>query len=285
MKYLIVKASPGFGDRMQSLIGAVRFALDHKLIIYVDWTDSVWSHSGETFYTYFNLVNMPTIKSLDEIPCECSIFPTQWTGKLKNKLTSEFYKEHSGKLDIAFNKVYNEDVIVYISNGWRKIFRDISFFMNVFRVVDPRILTEVRNRKKTYELSKKVGIHLRGTDRFPTVESKQRKMKELNLQLLQYGLLNGLNCVTVTDDVEFTALWKARYPNFIILTNNKSISKKAVHLMSKDELQITKDEANVNLLIDLFTLSHCKRIISTHSDSRFTAIAKQFSPYISQLFN
>jgi hypothetical protein len=44
MKYLVVKGWLGFGDRLETLKMAVKFALDHKLQIYVDWSDEMWSH-------------------------------------------------------------------------------------------------------------------------------------------------------------------------------------------------------------------------------------------------
>ena len=60
MKYLVVKGWLGFGDRLESLKMAVRYALDNNLKIYVDWNDEMWTHGIENFYTYFKLVNMQT---------------------------------------------------------------------------------------------------------------------------------------------------------------------------------------------------------------------------------
>jgi hypothetical protein len=59
MKILLVKSLPGFGDRMETLAMCVHFANEHKLQIYVDWTDPVWS---EGFYKYFSLTNSLPVK-------------------------------------------------------------------------------------------------------------------------------------------------------------------------------------------------------------------------------
>ena len=78
MKYLIVKGFMGFGDRLESLKMAVAYALKHNLQIYVDWRDPLWSHGDNDFYTYFKLVNMRVLKSLNDIPADASYYPPFW---------------------------------------------------------------------------------------------------------------------------------------------------------------------------------------------------------------
>ena len=75
MKYLVVKGWLGFGDRLESLKMGVKFALENNLQIYVDWTDRFIRDKDESFYTYFNFVNMPTLKSLDDIPADATVYP------------------------------------------------------------------------------------------------------------------------------------------------------------------------------------------------------------------
>ena len=114
MKYLVVKGWLGFGDRMESLQMAVKFALYYKLQIYVDWRDSMWTHGDEDFYTYFKLVNIPVLNSLSDIPEDATVFPPFWKDKLNQQLSNEFFNEHM-KEDMhigVLNKVYSADVIV-----------------------------------------------------------------------------------------------------------------------------------------------------------------------------
>jgi hypothetical protein len=51
MKYLLVKAWMGFGDRLEALKMCVKYAQDYNRAILIDWSDSIWSHGNETFYT------------------------------------------------------------------------------------------------------------------------------------------------------------------------------------------------------------------------------------------
>jgi hypothetical protein len=90
MKYLVVKGWLGFGDRMESLQMAVKFALYHKLQIYVDWRDPGWSHGSEDFYTYFKLVNMPVLNSLSDIPEDATYYPAFWKNNLDKHVTFDF---------------------------------------------------------------------------------------------------------------------------------------------------------------------------------------------------
>ena len=53
----------------------------------IDWSDSIFSHSGESFYTYFDL-KMPTFK-LEDLSPELTVFPEYWKGKLDVTLTAE----------------------------------------------------------------------------------------------------------------------------------------------------------------------------------------------------
>ena len=70
MKYLVVKGWVGFGDRLESLKMCVKYALDYNLQIHVDWSDSIWSHNGESFYSYFSLQNIPVLNDQVFLPTD-----------------------------------------------------------------------------------------------------------------------------------------------------------------------------------------------------------------------
>ena len=87
MKYLVVKAVIGFGDRLESLKMYVEYALKNDLIVHIDWRDSIWSHNNETFYKYFQLNDLKQVLSIDEIPKDLRIFPNFWKDNLDTILT------------------------------------------------------------------------------------------------------------------------------------------------------------------------------------------------------
>jgi hypothetical protein len=283
MKYLVVKAIIGFGDRMESLKMYIEYALKNNLIVHIDWKDSIWCHENETFYKYFQLTDLKQVLTIDEIPKDLRIFPTFWQDKLDTILTDSIIRTNFKEIEL--NKLegnYDCDILVVSSYGIRTIYYDYSFFYNRFKVIDSRISQEVLQRQTTYNLQDKWGIHLRGSDRAKSYNYKLKRFMELNIKLVHNGMLNGQKCIAVSDDPDYIKLWKSRYPNFEILSSGTK-SSKATHLLTKDELVETKDEMNINLLIDFFTLSSCKKVFSTNLDSRFALEAQRTKPHINKI--
>ncbi len=282
MKYLVVKGWLGFGDRLESLKMAVKYALDHNLQIYVDWSDEMWSHGNENFYTYFKLVNMPVLNSLDDIPADATVYPPYWKDRLKDKLTIDMINNKDLKLDLGYlTSPYSEDVVVFSSIGMRILYPDSAFFANVFRVVDPRILSKVRERRSKYPVEQSWGIHIRGTDRLQP-RKRMLSIQSMVTLMTSYGGMNGVKMTVVSDDKENAEIWKRYYPQSF-LVSELSIQQDSVagnHNLSKEKLKFTKDEMNVDALTDFFTLALTQRIFTTCKDSRFTQEARRLHPVI-----
>lgn len=283
MKYLVVKGWLGFGDRLESLKMAVKYALHYNLQLYVDWSDEMWSHGNENFYTYFNLVNMPTLKSLDDIPADATVHPTYWKDHMKEPLTMDIInKKDELGLDLGFlGNEYPADVVVASSIGTRSLFSDSVFFANVFRVVDQRILTKLRQRRARYPIEQSWGVHIRGTDRLRP-NKRILSVQSIVSLITCYGGLNGHKMTVVSDDKENAELWKRYYPDSF-LASELSLQQGSTagnHNLSKDKLKFTKDEMNVDALTDFFTLALTERVYTTCKDSRFTKEAQRLHPWI-----
>lgn len=287
MKYLIIKGWLGFGDRLESLKMGIKYALDHKLKVYVDWTDPLWSHGNESFYTYFKLVNIDQLGSLDEIPSDATVYPTFWKDNLKRPFDKEL--QDTGKelkLDLGQLKgTYPADVVVLSNCGSRTLFEDSSFFANVFRVIDNRVLTKVEERKVKYSLPNSIGIHIRGTDKFRNSNNRILGVQYTAVGAVSYGALNGKQMVVVSDDRESMKVWKNYFPNSVLLSelSLQQSSVKGNHNLSKEELKVSKDELNVDLLVDFFTLALTSKIIATNRDSRFSVEARRLHPHINTI--
>lgn len=287
MKYLVIKGWLGFGDRLESLKMGLRYALDHKLKVYVDWTDSIWSHGNESFYTYFKLVNIPQLESLDEIPEDATVHPPFWKGQLKRPFDKEL--QLNGKtlgLDLgSLKEPYNADVVVLANTGKRTLFDDSNFFANIFRVIHPEVLSGIEMRKAKYPLSSMVGVHIRGTDKFKSPYKRSLAVQYAAVHAVHTGALNGVSMIVVSDDQESMKIWKNFFPNSILLSDIslKQQSMKGNHNLSKEELTISKDKLNVDLLVDFFTLTITDRIIATHRDSRFSQEARRLHSYVNTI--
>lgn len=280
MKYLVVKGWLGFGDRLETLKMAVNFAIEKNLKIYVDWSDEMWSHGSENFYTYFNLVNMPVLQSLDDIPEGSTFYPEYWKDHIKDSITHEL--SIKGGLDLGILQgEYPADVVVVSSIGRRIIYTDSRFFANVFRVVDQRILQKLRERKSKYPIESSWGIHIRGTDRLRP-NKRMISVQSIVTLITCYGGMNGPKMTVVSDDKENTEIWKRYYPNSFIVSE-LSLQQDSIagnHNLSKDKLKHTKDQMNVDSLTDFFTLALTERVFTTCKDSRFAKEAQRLHPYI-----
>jgi hypothetical protein len=281
MKYLVVKAWLGFGDRLESLKMAVAFAMHYKLQIYVDWSDEMWSHGEENFYTYFKL-NIPTLNSIDDIPEDATVYPEYWQGKLKDKLTKELV-DQSKELNLnigVLNKDFGADVVVFSSIGYRTLYPDSKFFAEVFRVIDPRILNKLRGRN----LRNTWGIHIRGTDRLRP-NKRILSVQSLVSLVVTHGALNGPRMVVVSDDKENAEIWKRFFPQSVLMSD-LSLQQNSLagnHNLSKESLKVSKDEMNVDMLVDFFTLASCDPIFTTCKDSRFAHEARRLHPFVNMI--
>ena len=278
-----MKGYLGFGDRLETLKMCVAYALTNNLQIYVDWRDPLWSHGAENFYTYFNLVNIPILKSLSDIPENATYHPALWKGRMEESITPKFYDDHKNEgLDVGLiqGKLYDADVLVVSNVGMRMLYNDSSFFANVFRVVDPRIIEKVRYHRSRYPLEKSWGIHIRGTDH---VHQRKRALSVQSIvsNITVHGGMNQPHMIAVSDDVENLEIWRRYYPSTYVVSNPKpQTSLKGSHTLSPEEMTRTKDTANLETLIDFFVLSSCPRIFSTVKNSRFTAEAQRLHPFI-----
>jgi hypothetical protein len=272
MKYLVVKAWLGFGDRLESLKMAIMFAKTNNLKIYVDWSDTMWSHGSENFYTYFKLQNVDQLNSLDEIPKDASVFPEYWKDRLHEKITQDLLNNYKEKtpLDVGIlNKEFPADVVVCCGLGFRSLFPDSTAFGDIIRVVDPRIINKVRERLSKYDIQNSWGIHIRGTDRL-TPTKRSVSVQSIVSVLVNHGALNGKKMTVVSDDTESIAIWKRFFPQSFIVSELSLQQKtlKGNHNVSKEELTASKDEMNVDALVDFFTLALTERVFSTHKEPK-----------------
>ena len=286
MKYLVVKGWLGFGDRLESLKMAVAYAQQYNLQMYVDWTDPMWSHGDENFYTYFKLL-MPSLASLDDIPADATFYPSFWKDRIKEPITQELLASDGVNLSIrggTLNGEYPADVVVLSNTGNRKLFPESTFFANVFRVVEPTVLQKIQTRKQAYPIAASWGIHIRGTDRLRP-NKRLLSVQSLVSLVVNYGGLNGPKMTVVSDDKENALIWKRFFPDSFVASelSLQQTSLSGNHNLSKDVLTTSKHQLNIDLIVDFFTLASTSQIFTTCKDSRFTQEARRLHPHVNTI--
>lgn len=287
MKYLVVKGYLGFGDRLETLKMCVKYALDNKLQIFVDWSDAIWTHGNETFYTYFKLVNMPVLNSLDDIPPDATYYPNYWNrGNIKNPCSEELLrKKNELGVDVGIlgpSTPQTADVLVHCSISSRSLYQDSGFFARVFRVINPDILSGIRQRLTVSPLSRCIGVHARGTDRAKHDIRKEQSIQFMALHMMPFA---STPMIAVGDDAYSIELWKRFYPQTHVFTKLAQVNtnNKGNHLASSSELKNSKYDLTVEFLTDFLTLAFCERVLSTFKDSRFAQEARRLHPYVKQI--
>jgi hypothetical protein len=96
------------------------------------------------------------------------------------------------------------------------------------------------------------------------------------------GAFSGVKMVTVGDDKESIDIWKRFFPDSVVLSSlSLSLkSRSGNHNLSKDDLPATKDDMNVDMLVDFFTLALCGKVVTTYNDSRFAREARRLAPTV-----
>jgi hypothetical protein len=101
------------------------------------------------------------------------------------------------------------------------------------------------------------------------------------------GGMNQQNIIAVSDDKEQIQIWKNYYPHSYVVSEQslKYSTLEGNHHISKDRLQVSKDEMNVDLIVDFLVLSKCERIFTTVKDSRFFKEAQRLHPFIDTILS
>jgi hypothetical protein len=232
---------------------------------------------------------MPVLNSLDDIPADATFHPPYWKENLHEQITFDFLsKRGEDKLDLGvLNGPYDADVIVYSCIGSRSLYPDSSFFANVFRVVDPRLLNKIQYHFSQKPIAQSWGVHIRGTDRVRRYGRRLTSIQSIVLGFTTYGGMNKQHIVAVSDDKEQLQIWKNYYPQSYIVSEEslKYSTLEGNHHISKDRLQVSKDQMNVDLLVDFFVLASCERIFSTVKDSRFFQEALRLHPVVNTILS
>jgi hypothetical protein len=192
------------------------------------------------------------------------------------------------KLNIGYlNKPIQADVVVYSCIGNRILFPDSSFFTNVFRVIHPEILQEVKDRQQRYNLSKCMGVHIRGTDRITRKRGRAIPVQYMVVSAVQTGAFSGKPMIAISDDPASAQIWKNYFPQTTMLSklSLQNSFRGGNHNASKDLLQTTKDSMNIDMLTDFFTLASCEQLKTTYNDSRFFQEAQRLKPHIQQILS
>ena len=260
--YLIAKGWAGFGDRLQCLSYTLDMALQFRQVLWVDWTDRHWSHDGNGFDRYFDLVDVPYVTSLEQIPASLKVFPSFWSNKLHLQVDEWAFPIKKAllfdpKTDLPAEPLWVHPGIGYRPSHMQQLFKHLRVAASI--VDDLKRLMDVAPADMPV-------VHLRGTD---------RTISEQALDELQKVVPKA--CV-ISDDADLVQRWRAASPNSIVLTDVLATGSKGTHSLDAKSLKkigFDKHSSNIRLLADFLILARAKEAYALNTDSLFFRMARQ----------
>ena len=262
-RYLVSKGWEGFCDRLQCLSHCITWALRYNRILYVDWEDRIWSHGEGGFYRYFELVDLPHVTSVDEIPPNHEVYPPFWTRGLG--LPADEWV-HKLKDELVFDPQdgrHYEPVWVHPGVGFRAY--DFGQLPQHLRL-KPEVAAELRGLLEKVPTHLPV-VHLRGTDR-PMSEDRWRFVRESA----------PVACI-ISDDAVLVRRWLDESPESVVLSDTLVEGQAAGHKLDPQTLGkmgFDKHRMNLRLLADFVLLAAARDAYALNEQSVFFSMARLF---------
>ncbi|MBM5825268.1 MAG: hypothetical protein FJ054_07900 [Cyanobacteria bacterium M_surface_10_m2_119] len=301
LRFVVLKGVQGFGDRLQCLLQAIRYAEISRRHLVIDWRDSDWTHTPEQpLHTFFNLKEIGTY-GLHEFQIywqahadQLSVFPACWAPVLTEaNYTSWIYKEifhlpdnNAILADICAYKTadFDADIVVYPGVGKRTFSYSDLNKLELSNWVKSRIQNFTQANGLTpgnYDI-----VHLRGGSK--SWCGGHVPLKSLNTSIHErwpdqaaylddlwqtyeksIAQLPSLPLVLLSDQTALAEAWQDRFSCGQSLPNaaGNLIRESGIHKLSAEDLQkhpqaISKEELTLESLRDFVVMLHARKVIS-----------------------
>tara|TARA_Y100000389_G_C17463524_1_gene523597 strand:+ start:1884 stop:3173 length:1290 start_codon:yes stop_codon:yes gene_type:complete len=300
-KYLIFKGYNGFCDRLQCLLEIFRYCEVTKRILVIDWNDIHWTFDDKGFDYYFNIKNLDYLelndfKKILINKINLSIYPKIWEKDIFLKYNDDIYETKYNLSDnnkivnsiIHGNDDFPHDIIVYSASNDR-ILGYYNLFHKYFNI-NTYILNKIYNHNFYKEIilkkQKYVCIHLRGSDKM--VKNKFHYNGSINndeyIDKLINKLDNSIMNILIISDTNLLInkciekLNKYKKYNIYKTDNYKTNLKIGLHQQDKNQLQVSKQQINIEMIIDFYFMIKSDKIINDNY-SIFSNFARKIQEY------
>ena len=290
-QFVIFKGYEGFADRLQCLLNIINYCIKTDRILVIDWKDKLWDTENGFDY-YFYLENIKYMKYEDfkifySKNEHLSIYPNTWKNKLFHHPNHKIYKKKNKLL--TYNIIDTDlkfDIIVYCGVGIRYLYYDLfkHFRMHqhiLNKIYNHNFYKEIILKKQIY-----VCIHLRGSDKM--VKNKFHYNGSINNDEYIDNLLNKLpgNIINILIISDTTLLINKcieklnKYKKYNIYTtdNYKTNLNIGLHQQNMNQLQISKVQINIEMIIDFYFMIKSEKIINDNY-SIFSNSASEIQEY------
>jgi predicted SAM-dependent methyltransferase len=262
-RYLVSKGWEGFSDRLQCLSHCVTWALRYNRVLHVDWEDRIWSHGNGGFHRYFDLVDLPYVSSVAQIPAGLDVFPSFWQRGMGLPADEWIYKLKDELIFDPQEGRHYESVWVHPGIGFRAYdFAQLPLHLRLSAAA----ATEIKPLLAVAPSNLPV-VHLRGTDR-PLSEERWAVLRQIA----------PVACV-VSDDQSLVRRWLQESPESVVLSDTLVESQGGGHKLdpkSLGKVGLDKHRMNIRLLTDFIVLAGAKEAHALNEQSIFFSMARMF---------
>ena len=312
MRFVVFKGAQGFGDRLQCLLQAIRYARASQRYLVLDWRDTDWSHDpGLSTEVFFSLEQVKTFglkeflayyqayqPSLKVVPnswkhCMASESYLDWIYKPMFWLGSE--NEWIDLIATYQRRDYDAEVVVYSGVGKRSFTYSDAQCIRLSTWVQAGI--EADFQRHGLELGGYDVVHLRGGSKawqgghVPLKDLRERidarwpsQQSYLHELYAQYQQADegpaAEKLILLSDHDDLAQAWRRQFGvGETLTTHNQAFAESGTHKMTAAELHalrpgLTKAELNRELLRDFVVMLHARRVISD-GVSLFSDMAKK----------
>lgn len=295
MKYLLIKAFSGFGDRLEHLTSLIPYLKASQRTLVIDWSDPVWTGEEFTkdFYYYFNLsddikyISLTDFKkTFIENKDKISFFPPFYKKialKRSNENDTEYrVSDMTAKLiqiikrncaDLEYNVVVCTD-LDRRTTAFAKYISKVNYkpWIMQFIYSDPLIHFIKQNEV--------IAVHLRGADRTKYSKTNREDLCNFSydhdyyvseiIKKIPEGTKNILLLSDSTFLVDKFIEFIDKSINILQTGNIKSTDDTGLHILKEK----SKESKNLELLKDFYFMTQCKDVINDDV-SRFSLLAKR----------
>ena len=302
MKYLIIKCTEGFGDRLQVLLQALDYCKKTGRILIPDWNDYMWGDGFTTFEYYFKLkgINNMKLKHFKEnYKKNMSIIPKVWEDQLFKPAdlriyNSEYLLKDEDRIinDICSEKVIDFPHDIVVLTGIKN--RTFIYKNIVHLELSNRLINKIKQCDIYRSLSKikYIAVHLRGGDRIGHSDKRfdngsinsTKYIQDILSQTLKYSKdTKNKNILILSDTQHLIEMFKDKIDNKkfnLYETNNILLNKDNIKLglhkipyKIRSKKKITKKKINFFTLLDFCLLLNSEHVINDNH-SIFSNITK-----------
>jgi hypothetical protein len=281
--YVLVKGAEGFGDRMQCLLQAVRYAKRTARTLVVDWRDDHWCHDERTgFDEFFTLIGVRSASitdlayALDDAP---TVYPERWTPSAVVEPTrvSDLYAHDA----FSESEPCTATCVVHPGVKYRAWRCADAGHVRARPWLAARVARVFAGLEGPY-----TAVHLRGGDRLARRVAETGVSRAEYVAALRARVEQSETVVLVSDDAGLVAEYtkqcvaeKAPVPRVSGLTPPAECVSRAdagTHLARQPDLAcpwLTKRELNANAVCDFVVLAHAARVVAD-GESLFSQMAR-----------